>query len=260
MKTCKICAAPTVRAFEAVVRNRHRAEFFRCGDCGFLQPGDPVWLPEAYREPINAEDTGILSRNLYLAGVVSSVLFALFGRNARSLDYGGGHGILTRLLRDIGFDSYWCDPHAQNLFARGFEYGDATGRIDLVTCFEAFEHFADPVPEIGKILGISRNVLFTTVLLPDPVPAPGDWWYYGLSHGQHVSFYTVETLRRVAQAHDLRFLTNRCNVHMFTEKGTGQGTSRALLGLNRLGLPRIVRALMKSRTLRDMEALSRRRE
>ncbi len=37
------------------------------------------------------------------------------------LDYAGGYGVFTRLMRDIGFDFYWHDPYTQNLFANGFE-------------------------------------------------------------------------------------------------------------------------------------------
>ncbi len=48
------------------------------------------------------------------------------------------------------------------------------------------------------MLKISRNILFTTTLLPSPMPQPGTWWYYGLEHGQHISFYSLETLQSIA--------------------------------------------------------------
>lgn len=252
---CKVCGGKSEKCFDAEILRKYNAGFYRCGDCGFLQAKDPSWLPEAYREPINVYDTGVLSRNLYLARLVSVVLYAFFGKRAKCLDYAGGYGLMTRMLRDIGYDCYWCDPNSENLFARGFEYGDSTGKIDLVTCFECFEHFAEPVAEIEKILEISGNILFTTTLLPQPVPASGDWWYYGFSHGQHISFYSMESLKHIARKHNLFFYTNRRDIHLFTEKRIIQGLFWALLCLSRIGFSFFIRAFMKSRTTEDMNIL-----
>jgi hypothetical protein len=45
-------------------------------------------------------------------------------------------------MRDIGFDYFWQDKYTENLFAQGFENTKIkNGQIELLTCFEAFEHF-----------------------------------------------------------------------------------------------------------------------
>ena len=53
------------------------------------------------------------------------------------LDWGGGDGLLVRLLRDAGLDAYHHDRYADNLYAAGFE-GDPTKRYSMVTAFEVF--------------------------------------------------------------------------------------------------------------------------
>ena len=78
-------------------------------------------------------------------------------------------------MRDIGFDFYWYDPHAQNLFAQGFEYSQNDNEIDVITAFENFEHFVYPLDDLEKIFAISQNVIFSTELLPDPIPKPDEW-------------------------------------------------------------------------------------
>jgi len=55
-----------------------------------MQVEEPFWLEEAYSSSINLSDTGYLVRNLFLAKRLTVVLYFIFGRNAKFLDYGGG--------------------------------------------------------------------------------------------------------------------------------------------------------------------------
>jgi hypothetical protein len=241
-----------VEAFRAVLRKRYPVAYFKCNLCGYLCTEAPYWLEEAYHSPINPSDTGILQRNARMAKLASTILFLLHGRKGRFVDYAGGYGLLTRMMRDIGFDFYWYDPKCQNLFARGFEYGAGADTFELATCFEVFEHFIDPVTETGKILEISRAILFSTDLLPDPLPGPDDWWYYGLDHGQHVSFYTVPALRRIAGKYGMNLYSDGGGIHLMTKRRLSRGEFAAFVGLGHLGFAGIVRRMMKSRTKDDM--------
>ena len=87
-----------------------------------MQTEKPYWLEEAYSTPIAAEDTGILKRNYDNRIIASAVIEGFFNAGAQFLDYGGGWGILTRLMRDDGYDFYLMDKYSENLFARGFDY------------------------------------------------------------------------------------------------------------------------------------------
>jgi len=120
---------------------------------------------------------------------VTILLALFFNKNGKFLDFAGGYGVFVRLMRDIGFDFVLYDKYTQNLFAKGFEY-NPSHKIEAITTFESFEHFAKPMDEIESMLKISKNIIFSTELLPDPIPKPEDWWYYGLEHGQHISFYS----------------------------------------------------------------------
>ena len=44
-----------------------------------------------------------------------------FKSNGSIVDYGGGYGLLVRLMRNSGFDFYRYDPYCANFFAKGFE-------------------------------------------------------------------------------------------------------------------------------------------
>ena len=69
--------------------------------------------------------------------------------------------------------------------------------MDGVTCFECAEHMVNPIEEFEKIFAISKTVLISTILFPEEIPSK-DWDYYGFEHGQHISFYSAQTLTLLA--------------------------------------------------------------
>ncbi|PUU88046.1 class I SAM-dependent methyltransferase, partial [Halanaerobium sp.] len=202
---CKICNNETNFKFKAKVLSKYPVKYYHCDECDFLQTESPFWLDEAYSSSINIEDTGIIARNIGFSKKMTTLLYVLFNTKSNYLDYGGGTGLFTRLMRDIGFEYYWHDPYTQNLFSRGFEYDNQD--IKAISTFESFEHFVTPMKDIDKMLKITDNIIFSTNILPYPIPKPDEWWYYGLSHGQHVSFYSVDSLNYIANYFNINFYT-----------------------------------------------------
>jgi 2-polyprenyl-3-methyl-5-hydroxy-6-metoxy-1,4-benzoquinol methylase len=222
-----------------------------CPACGFVQTGEPIWLEEAYKDSINACDTGILARNIRLREYVSIILYYFFNQDVRYLDYAGGYGIFTRLMRDIGFDYYWCDKYSDNIFAKGFEY-DLKHHIELVTAFEVLEHLVTPLEDLEKMISISKNILFTTELLPEPLPSPQEWWYYGIEHGQHISFYTRASLEKIAHHFKLNYY-NYGDLHLITEKNISRLQFKMVMKYSKkLNLYGRIQRKLHSKTMDDM--------
>jgi hypothetical protein len=157
-------------------------------------------------------------------------------------------------MRDIGFDFYWYDKYTQNLFARGFEYNETIkDEIEAITCFEVFEHLINPIEEIENMLSISKSIIFTTELLPNPIPKPQDWWYYGLDYGQHISFYSKETFQFIANKYGLNY-SNSGSLHILSQKKISN-LKLKILKLSKLGLYNILKVKVKSKTWEDYLAL-----
>lgn len=252
MDTCKICNSPVELRFNAQIFNKkYGADYFYCNNCGYLCTEEPFWLSEAYKSPITINDTGILARNIYFSNLTSTLLFILFDKKSQFLDYGGGYGIFTRLMRDIGFDFFHYDPYCSNLFARGFEFNSEINRISIITCWECFEHFIDPITDIEKMLVITKNILFSTELIPEPFPQPGEWAFYGLEHGQHISFYSNKTLKFLASKYHLNFYSYG-NIHLFTEQKLNNNIVRYLVYFSSIGFSSFIKNLIKSKTEEDM--------
>jgi hypothetical protein len=219
-KFCIICEARNEVFGTGLVLNKYKVSFFRCPDCGFIQTETPYWLEEAYATPIVRSDIGYVSRNVAMARVTRALISVAFDPNQRFVDYGGGYGMFVRLMRDAGFDFYRYDRHCENLFAQGFDLDTASRRKDnnfeLLTAFEVFEHLVDPRKELDQMLDLAPAVLFSTVVLPNPAPAIGSWWYYVLEHGQHIAFYTVQSLQILAHKFHLRLYTNGQSLHLLS--------------------------------------------
>jgi hypothetical protein len=118
------------------------------------------------------------------------------GDQARCLDYGGGHGVFTRMMRDMGFDFRCWDARAENLFARGFE-GDIGAPHQLVTAFEVLEHLADVGPDLHRLFSVGHDHIFIGTVLHD---GQGEGWHYYLPEsGQHIALYSAKTLSFIAE-------------------------------------------------------------
>ncbi len=216
---CNICDSPTNSLAVARVLKKYNVEYFQCSNCGFVQTEEPYWLEEAYSEAIASSDVGMLSRSTMFSTAANNIIFNLFNHHANFLDYGGGYGVFVRMMRDLGFNFLWHDKYCRNIFAQGFEADKNSSFLyELVTAFEVFEHFVNPLSEIEKIFKFSRNILFSTKLLPANNPQPSEWWYYALDEGQHISIYTSKALSIIAERLNLNFYSNGDSLHLFTDK------------------------------------------
>lgn len=251
---CKICGNESKFIFRATILKKYSVKYYYCEKCGFLQTEEPYWLGEAYKDPINISDTGYVARNISLSQKITVLLFLFFDKKAKFLDYAGGYGLFVRLMRDIGFDFYWNDKYTQNIFARGFE-GSLSDNYEAITTFESFEHFVEPIKEIENMLASSKNIIFTTELLPYHIPKPSEWWYYGTEHGQHISFYSEKTLRYIARKYKLKYY-NLFGLHLITEKKISN-YAKYLLKLTKFGFDYFLRRKLKSNTWEDYLKMSK---
>jgi hypothetical protein len=228
---CPVCEAHAETFGTAIVLEKYPAAFSRCPSCGLLFAQNPVWLDEAYSSAITDSDVGLVERNLWFAKVSRSVVTTLFNPRGLFLDYGGGTGLFTRLMRDQGFDWYWFDPSCRNIFAQGYaaDLQDGT-RYELLTAAELFEHLVDPLQVMAQLCERSSHILFTTRLLPDPAPRLDQWWYYGLEHGQHVSFYTRRSLRILGEKFGLQLTSNGEQLHLFSSKAYPEFAFKLIAG------------------------------
>jgi len=204
--------------FDVKVLKKYDVSYHQCPSCELLQSEKPFWLEEAYQNAIIDADTGLVQRNIWTAKRLSAILFFLVNKNGSYLDVAGGYGMLTRLMRDYGFNFYWSDPFCENILAKGFEADKCRLKFEGLTAFEVLEHVENPIDFLRQMMSNHdcKTLVFTTTLYDGKVPDLS-WWYYTFDEGQHISFYTKKTLETIAKKLGLNFYSNN-GVHYFSPK------------------------------------------
>jgi hypothetical protein len=176
------------------ILKKYNVSYLFCTKCHSLQTEYPYWLGESYEANISISDVGSAERILRNRAVVFS-LVRLFRINT-ILDFGGGDGLLCRLLRDTSINAFSTDKFAVPVYARPF-LGDPSRAYDLITAFEVLEHMDNPSKDIDKLF--SRRppfILVTTTLYRGEMEG---WWYIGPDTGQHVFFYSEYAISMIAR-------------------------------------------------------------
>ena len=197
LEACRLCNSPLELAFEREVLARYPVKYYRCTGCGALQTERPYWLGEAYSGPAERFDTGKASRTTVNFLVLPKLLDILgIQKNDRALDFGAGTGLLTRLMRDVGYDFFAYDKYGSGEFAGAYLWQELAHRCRLVTMFEVAEHFDDPLAEWGRIFALDPEVVIGSTGIFQGQGA--DWNYLSPESGQHLFFYSLEALSVLA--------------------------------------------------------------
>lgn len=218
-KECSLGCGKMDFLWTATILGKHEVQYFQCPQCNLIQTEKPFWLEEAYASAITSMDTGLAGRNIENRSRLESVLHCLFNDAESIIDIGGGYGMLTRLMRDIGFPFLTYDIYCENLFAKNFEATDKT-EADCLTAFEVFEHIEDPRSFLEDTFRKHkcRSIIFSTLSF-DTNQAPNkDWWYYTFPTGQHIAFYHENTLQLLASQFGCKYYKLAKDFHLISDR------------------------------------------
>lgn len=191
-----------------------------CQSCGFAwAPEFATWTPADFeREIYNAGYAEVDPDHLELRPRTNAeTLLGTFPdphRPLRHLDYGGGAGRLSELLRQAGWDSTSFDP-----FFSGPGSSKPEGHYQLITCFEVFEHAPD-VAQLAQRLDalLARDgLILVSTLVSDGQILPGrplNWWYAAPRNG-HVSLYSTRSLSILAARQGWTTASVSPDIHLF---------------------------------------------
>ena len=194
--------------------------YFLCCGCQFcFAPEFAKWRLEDFAERIYNEDyvlvdPGYLETRPRQSAHSLMSLFDKAGTKIRHLDYGGGNGLVSELLREANWKSISYDPFVDTDLRL-----DTIGRFDLITAIEVFEHVPDVcglVKDLSSLLAPKGIVLFTT-LLSDGHISDGcriDWWYAAPRNG-HISLFSKKSLTILGAKVGLNFGSFSEGLHAF---------------------------------------------
>jgi Methyltransferase domain len=235
-EACRLCDGHLVPKFSLMALRKYEVQYFECDRCGSLQTESPYWLDDAYSSNLSNLDTGAVQRNLQNLAA-AYLVSKIFGVND-ALDFGGGDGLLCRLLRDYNVNCYVKDRYAVPTYSQGFSEPDFAAP-NLVLAFEVFEHFATPARELEDLFRSRPTVLLASTEIYCRQGA--EWWYLASESGQHIFFYSEKALQMIAAQFGYSHLRSGGFV-LFVRKAGNSGL-RALLA--KFLLSRIVCRLLR---------------
>ena len=216
---CKICGGELGIFDTAKIIGKYDIKYYECLECGFIQTEEPYWLSESYGSAITNSDIGLIQRNIDIARKLDILFQQTSGicpvMGGHFLDYGGGYGMLVRMMRDRGYDFEWYDEYCENLFAQTHE--KSINHYDVVTSVEMLEHLPNPMETLKIIFELGDTIIFTTSLIPSNRPKIDEWWYYATDHGQHVAFYTKQSMEYIARHFERKYF-NGAGFHIFSNR------------------------------------------
>ncbi|NEX60834.1 class I SAM-dependent methyltransferase [Noviherbaspirillum sp. 17J57-3] len=190
-----------------------------CGECGYcFAPEMCAWPLEKFEALIyNADyvkvDPDYVSLRPKGSAHMLRGMFPNLPSTVRHLDYGGGSGIMSDLLREAGWTSRSYDP-----FVHKDTQPAQLGKFDFITAFEVFEHVPDArqlIGTLGSLLEDGGMLLFST-LLSDGQVHPGQrpgWWYASPRNG-HISLFSRKALAVLAVEYGYNFGSFNENLHI----------------------------------------------
>lgn len=230
---CPICSSDAEILGTTKIIDRFEAIFWMCPLCQYVWIPDPYWLREIDPAPVFSLDKGMVRRNIYCSEVLTAFIEVRGKAAGKMLDFAGGTGLLTQLMRDRGYLYYSFDPSCSATFAQEFASSKLPAeRYSLVSASEVIEHLDSPMLRISELLKLSSDVILTTEMLPWPPPALNLWPYFGLNHGQHISFFSELAFAKIAQALGVNYAHAGVFHHFSTAKcGYSLALAQSKLGL-----------------------------
>lgn len=168
----------------------------RCGECGFLftEAFDAFTAADFETRIYNADyaaiDPDFAERRPRANAALIAKLFGTARAELSVLDYGGGEGLLADILTGEGWRVDSHDPfHGPS--------NPPAGPYDLITCFEVFEHTAEPkvlIEALSGLLAPDGLVLFSTLLQPPSIDEIRLNWWYAAPRNGHISLFSKQSL------------------------------------------------------------------
>ena len=230
---CQICGSQS-RIFDVVDFNKSCEEvkgkylelcglpiyYYQCTNCKFtFSPEIQNWsrsefLEKIYNEAYVQVDPDYYEARPHANYVVINNIFGSRKFSITHIDYGGGNGKFSALLRTAHWNSTSYDPLIDSEIKV-----QTIGKFDFITAFEVFEH----VPRTEKLMfdlvtlaAPQCLILFSTLLIDENIAENQrlTWWYASPRNG-HISLFSRMSLKILAQRFRFEFFSFSDGLHCF---------------------------------------------
>jgi SAM-dependent methyltransferase len=193
--------------------------YFLCPQCGFcFAPEMQRWPIERFEEKVYNDDYVKVDPDYIQArpqGNAQSLLqrLPILPAGLRHLDYGGGSGVLSGILKDKGWNSSSYDPFYDKKAAP-----EQLGKFDFITAYEVFEHVPDVdvlMQTLSLLLAMDGVIFFSTSVSDGHIKNNEriGWWYISPRNG-HISVFSKQSLIHLSKKYDFQFASDWVGHHI----------------------------------------------
>jgi len=197
--------------------------YTHCPNCSFtFAPEFGQWteddfLKRIYNERYIDVDPDYLEVRPRTNAEVISNFFSQQKGMIKHLDYGGGNGKLSALLKEKGWDSLSYDP-----FPRNDIDINELGKFNFITALEVFEHVPDVNRLMNNLCMLMDNsclILFSTMTTDGNIRQNNriTWWYASPRNG-HISLFSKKSLMILGNKYGLGFKSISNGVHCYVNQ------------------------------------------
>ena len=198
--------------------------YYLCEGCGFcFAPEIAAWGLEEFAEKIYNDgykdvDPDYLMKRPHANHDGLVAMFGAHKDKIRHLDYGGGEGLLSKMLCNSGWNSASYDP-----FVNKDVKVREMGQFNFITVFEVFEHVPDPHALLSDLKALLEpgGVFFFSTLLSDSFIQKNqrlNFWYASPRNG-HISLFSRKSLEMIMRKYEFNlFSVNNVFHYLWTGK------------------------------------------
>jgi hypothetical protein len=194
-----------------------------CTDCSYtFAPEFKMWTEKDFLEKIYNDqyieiDPDYLEARPKSNFQILKKFFSEQNKFIKHLDYGGGNGKLSQLLREDGWNSETFDPFPDG----GMSINDL-GKFNLITAFEVFEHVPDIhilMKNLTLLMSDDCLILFSTLVSDGHIKPRNriNWWYASPRNG-HISVFSKQALSILGSKYTLDFGSFNDGFHCYCRK------------------------------------------
>ncbi len=198
---CKICHGSTEKFSHPKI-----GDFFHCTRCEFISKDERQILPQNEELQLYERHENSIDDPDYVAffqRFLEDAVFPYENGGSKGFDFGSGPSpVLAQLLEryhDYDMDIYDIYYAPEKVYT-GKKY-------DLITCTEVAEHLENPVRYFRLFAALLKpgGILSVMTLFHNNDEEDFTGWYY-MRDLTHISFYTPETLRYIAEETGLEMI------------------------------------------------------
>lgn len=200
MYKCRICKSNCSFKWTLDVLNT-KSNYYQCNNCNSLQLENPHWINNIYNNEKELSDKFDRGKFVRASSAYNYINIleknGILNKTDVYFDFGSGENILKNKLKNSNYNALSYDPYYKNNDDIDNINNIKDNSINVIIAIEVLEHMFDidnMYIFFNRVLANDKKIILST-LLYDYTKHNCNWDYLYPTIGQHVTFWSVESIK-----------------------------------------------------------------